>query len=103
MVDQISFVFYCLPCRTLSALSFSIGKQSCREWKTKKFMERFLQSTWRELGVAYVEYVQAADYEISWNQLAFKKTKNMINFKTNQTIHVKLCRDVGCAILSLLS
>ena len=31
MVDLILLVFKCLPYRTLSALSFSIGKQSCHE------------------------------------------------------------------------
>ena len=69
--------------RTLLALSFSTGKQSCHEWKTKKFMQRCLQSTWRELGVAYVEFLRDADCEISWNQLAFSKTRNLNNFKTN--------------------
>ena len=89
--------------RTLLALSFSIWKQSCYEWKAKTFMQRCLQSTWRELGVAYVEFLIYADCEISWNQLAFSKTRNLNNFKTNQTIHVKPCRDVGWVILSLLS
>ena len=66
-------------------------------------MQRCLQSTWRELSVAYVEFLQTADCEIFWNQLAFSKIRNLNKFKTNQTIHIKLCRDVGLVILSLLS
>ena len=103
MVDQILFVFKCLSYRTPLALSFSIRKQSCCESKTKMFMQRCLQSTWSELGVAYVEFLQTADCEVSWNQLAFSKARNLNNFKTNQTIHVKLCRDVGWMILNPLS
>ena len=66
-------------------------------------MQICLQSTWRELGVARVEFLQTADYEISWNQLAFSETRNLNNFKTNKIIHVKRCGDVGWVLLSLLS
>ena len=66
-------------------------------------MQICLQSTWRELGVTYVEFLQTADYEISWNQLAFSETINLNNFKTNQIIHVKRSGDVGWVLLSLLS
>ena len=59
--------------------------------KTKEVHANILQSTWRELGVAYVEFLQTAYYEISWNQLAFSETRNLNNFKTNQTNHVKRC------------
>ena len=58
--------------------------------KTKKVYANILQNTWRELGVAYVKFLQTADYEILWNQLAFSETGNLNNFKTNQTIHVTL-------------
>ena len=71
--------------------------------KIKEVHANILQSTWWELGVAYVEFLQTADYEISWNQLAFSETRNLNNFKTNQTIHVNRCGDVGWEILSLLS
>ena len=71
--------------------------------KTKEVHANILQRTWRELGVACVKFLQTADYEISWNQLAFSETRNLNNFKTNQTIHVKRCEDVGWEILSLLS
>ena len=64
-----------------SSNAISIEKQSCNECKTKKFMQRCLQSTWRELAVAYVEFLQTADCEISWNQLAFSETRNVNNFK----------------------
>ena len=66
-------------------------------------MQICLQSTWRELGVACVEFLQTADYKISWNQLAFPETRNLNNFKTNQIIHVKRCGGVGWVLLSLLS
>ena len=66
-------------------------------------MQICLQSTWRELGVACVEFLRTADYEISWHQLAFSETRNLSNFETNQTIHVKRCGDVGRVLLSLLS
>ena len=49
--------------------------------------------------MAYVEFLQTADYEISLNQLAFSETRNLNIFKTNQTIHVKRFGDVGWEIL----
>ena len=66
-------------------------------------MQICLQSTSRELGVAYVEFLQTADHKISSNQLAFSENRNLNNFKTNQIIHVKRCGDVGWVLLSLLS
>ena len=57
--------------KLLDRTLFSVGKQSCHEWKAKKFMEKCLQSTWRELGVAGVKFFEHADCELSWNQLAF--------------------------------
>ena len=71
--------------------------------KNKDVHTKMFTQHMTELGVAYAEFLQTADFVISGNQLAFSKTRNLNNFKTNQTIHVKLCRDVGWVILSLLS
>ena len=44
-------------------------------------MQRCLQSTCRELGVAYIEFLQYEDCEISGNQLAFSKLEIRITSK----------------------
>ena len=71
--------------------------------KNKEVYAKMFTEHVTELGEAYVEFLQTADCEISLNQLAFSKTRNLNNFKINQAIHVKLCGDVGWVILSLLS
>ena len=66
-----------------------MGNQLCHKLKQRSLCKE--RSTWRELGVAYLEFLQTADCEIFWFQFAFYKSSNLNKSKTTQIISIIFC------------
>ena len=87
---------FCLlmPLIELRQHFFTVGKQSRHECKTKKFMQKCLQSTRRESGVASVEFllqtVKFPDFS-----LVTKESSKLNKSKTNQIILIIPRRNGG--------
>ena len=86
----LKFLPYCAP----SALFFSMRKHLCREPKTKNFMQRWFQTTWQDLDVAWQWTSVVPDIN-----LLPKKVSNLNRSKTNQNSSVILCKDESTIIL----